>query len=102
MHVFKHWLAAATSEEIDELAAAVGTSRKYLQALASEGKTYSREANNTLAKRIEVAARPITKRAGGRLPIVLRTDLNSGCRACEFAEKCLGQAAIASHFRIEG
>ena len=100
MQVFKSWLKLATTEEIDELATAADTSRAYLHALASDGRTYSREASNAMAIRIEKAAAPISARSGGRLPRVLRTDLNAGCRGCEYAEKCLGQAAIASHFRV--
>lgn len=100
MQVFKQWMSLATSAEIDELAASAGTSRAYLYALASEGKSYSREADNGLAGRIERAAEGITRRAGGRLPKVLRTDLNAECRVCSYAEKCLGADAIKSHFRV--
>lgn len=36
----------------------------------------------------------------GRLPIVYRTDIVPACRACEFAQKCLGERAVVSEFPI--
>jgi len=100
MHVLKQWMALATTAEIEELAREAGTSRNYLYQLCHDDKPHGREASNVLAARIERAAEVITRRSGGRLPHVLRTDLNAGCRSCEYARKCLGDAAIASHFRV--
>lgn len=94
------WMRLATTEEQEELATAAGTSRLYLYQLASDNPTVTREASPDLARRIELAAEPIRKRSKRRLPKLLRTDLNSACRACEFAQRCLGREAVASEFRI--
>lgn len=94
------WMRLATTEEQEELAAGAGTSRLYLYQLASDNPAVTREASPDLAKRLELAAEPIRKRSKGRLPKLLRTDLNSACRACEFAQRCLGRDAVASEFRI--
>jgi hypothetical protein len=89
------WLRAATVEERQELAdAAASGSINSLEQYAGGHRQCSAEK----AIAIEQAAAPITKRSKGRLPRVLRTDLSAACRGCEFARRCLGQAADASDF----
>ena len=49
---------------------------------------------------IERATKAMAKASKGRLPVVYRTDVVEACRGCEYAQKCLGERAVASHFPI--
>lgn len=101
MSQLKAWMRLATPAEQHTLALSAGTSRIYLYHLANDQANYGRSASPELAKRIELAAVPINAE-NPRLPRLLRTDLAKACRECEFAERCLGSAAIAeSEFRVE-
>lgn len=93
MKNLKAWMRIASTDEQIALAKAAGTSRGYLYHLANDTKSYAREANPKLARRIEAAAETING-LNPRLPRILRTDLNSACRECDFAEKCLGRDVI--------
>ena len=97
----KLWMRAATPSEQEVLASKTGTSRSYLYHLsASEEKNYSREPKPKLAAAIERVSADMHKASNGRLPRVYRTDLVTACRECEFAQKCLGSAAVRSDFPI--
>lgn len=97
----KQWLRAATPADLAALAAAVGTSALYIRHLsAGEDKLYHREPRAALAAAIERETLAMSKASAGRLPVVYRTDLNSTCRQCAFARKCLGEdVTTAGEFR---
>lgn len=85
----KEWMRLATTDEQEELAFDAGTSRQQLYALSAlPSSSMYRRASNELAGRIEDAAKPIIKRAGGRLPSLTRGDLNYGCADCPYFKKC--------------
>lgn len=96
------WMLAATPDEHRILAERVGTSKAYLHHLsAGEDSNYRREPKASLAAAIERETKAMHRASGGRLPAVYRTDLNSTCRECEFARKCLGESvATRSEFQI--
>lgn len=96
MSTMKLWMQAATPVQQEDLAARAKTSRQYLYHLAGG----FRDAGPELAKRIELATKEMNAETKGALPIVYRTDLNSACRECEFAHKCLGPAAVVSEFKF--
>lgn len=97
----KAWLNAATTAERELLAKNTGTSAQYLSHIAvNDDKLYKREPKPALAAAIERETKAMAKASKGRLPVVLRTDLVTACRNCEFAQKCLGDRATASQFPI--
>jgi transcriptional regulator with XRE-family HTH domain len=96
MTSMKQWMQAATPVQQFDLAKRAGTSRNYLYHLAGN----FRDASAELAQRIERACLEMHKETKGALPKVYRTDLNNACRGCDFAQKCLGQAAVASEFNF--
>jgi DNA-binding transcriptional regulator YdaS (Cro superfamily) len=96
MSVFKHWMRAATPEEQDILAKRAGTTRAYLYHISSE----IRQASPELASAIERATAAMHTESKGRLPKIYRTDLSKACAACDFAQKCLGAAAVRAEFPI--
>lgn len=97
----KAWLNAATTAERETLARNCGTSAQYLAHIAvNDDKAYKREPKPSLAAAIERETRAMSKATKGRLPAVLRTDLVAACRACPYAQKCLGDAATAGEFPI--
>ena len=101
MNVMKLFMRAATPAEQDLLAQQCGTSRSYLYHLsASEEKSYAREPKPKLAAAIERVSAEMHRSSKGRLPRIYRTDLVTACRGCEFAQKCLGAAAVRSDFPI--
>lgn len=94
MTTMKLWMRLASTAQQEDLAQRAGTSRAYLYHLAGG----FREASPELAQRIEQASFAMHRETRRKLPKVYRTDLNSGCKACEYAARCLGPAAIASEF----
>jgi hypothetical protein len=102
MNALKQFMTAASGTEQEELAAAASTSRAYLYRLANSGTAYARTAKAELAAAIEAKTLAMSKSSKGRLPVVYRTDLNPGCRACPYAQRCLGARATASQFEILG
>lgn len=97
----KAFLNAATAGEREALAVAVGTSCQYLAHLAvNEDRNYRREPKIGLAAGIERETIALAKTSKGRLPVVLRTDLVEGCRACPYAQKVLGERGVRSEFQI--
>lgn len=97
----KAWLNAATPAERETLAKLVNTSVQYLSHVAvNEDKAYRREPKIPLAAGIERETAAMARVSKGRLPVVLRTDLVEGCRACPYARKALGERALQSEFAI--
>lgn len=94
-------MQAATTAEQELLAKRAGTSKAYLYHLsAGETTNYKREPKPALAAAIERETIGMAKASKGRLPVVYRTDLVQACRECSFAQRCLGEKAVASHFPI--
>lgn len=101
MNRLKQWMDAASGPEQEELARRAATSRQYLYRLAAPGDLlYAREARPALAAAIEEATALMHRESKGRLPRVYRTDLNSACRGCAFAAKCLGNAIVPAEFKV--
>lgn len=92
----KAWMSSATVDEQSTLAKRAGTSRGYLYQLAGG----HRQASADLGAVIERETRVMHRASKGRLPIVYRTDIVPACRACEFAQRCLGERAVVSEFPI--
>jgi DNA-binding transcriptional regulator YdaS (Cro superfamily) len=93
---FAAWMAAATPSEQEYLADQVETSRATLYQYSSGHRTCSAERGAD----IERVTREMAKTSKGRLSVVLRTDLVPACRACPYAQKCLGDDALRSHFPV--
>ena len=93
MKNLKTWMRVATTAEQQALADGAKTTRTYLYHLASDTKSYAREPSPDLARRLEGAAIPINAK-NPLLPRLLRVDLNTQCRECDFALKCLGKQII--------
>ncbi len=89
----KVWMVAATVQEQEELAAAVGTTRGNLYQYAGG----HRSAGAERAGAIERASAAMHKASKGRLPRLYRTDLAKACGECPFAKKCIG---VVSEFPI--
>ena len=81
----KAWMAAATVEEQEQMAALAETTRSMLYQYVKNRKPSAEK-----AAKIEAATMQMAKGSKGRLPIVYRTDLSSACAQCQFARKCLG------------
>ena len=96
MNSLKLWMRAATPDEQELLAERAGTSRQYLYQLSGNFRVCSAE----LGSAIERETKAMAKASKGRLPTVYRTDLVPACRACEYAQRCLGPRAVASEFPI--
>jgi hypothetical protein len=100
MNVIKQWMRLATKGEQIALADKAGTTRAYLYHLAGgKDAKYGREPMPVLAAALEKASAEMHK-ANKTLPRIYRTDLVTACRQCEFAQKCLGAAAVRSDFPI--
>lgn len=96
MNIFKIWMRAATPEEQDLLADALGTSRNMLYQISGGFKSVSAErgiAIEKLTERMHIASL-------GRLPRIYRTDMVETCRGCEFARQCLGASADRAEFKV--
>ena len=92
----KAWMAAATVEEQETLAARVGTTRGMLYQYAGGHRTASAER----AGAIERATAEMNKASKGRRPKIYRTDLSEACLSCEYAQRCLKGQAVVSEFPI--
>ena len=93
-NAFKLWMDAATPQQQEDLAAHLETTRPVLYHYSS--KFYQMGPDR--AGKIERYTLALHKESGGKMPKVYRTDLNAACRDCEFAAKCLGEAAVVSSF----
>ncbi len=81
MHsTLKQWIISATAAEINNLAAAAGTSVAYLHQIASG----HRRASACTAGAITDAANEI-RRGDERLPVLRRSDLCEACGQCPHA-----------------
>ncbi len=96
--IVKHWMSLATVEEQQLLAERAGTSRGYLYQLSGG----HRQASAELGAAIERESKVMAKASKGRLPVIYRTDIVAACRACDFAQRCLGERAVVSEFPIVG
>lgn len=92
----KIFMRAATPDEQETLAKRAGTSRGMLYLVSSGHRNFGPEK----AAEIERVTRVMHRASKGRLPRIYRTDLASACAACEYAQKCLGSAAVRSEFPI--
>lgn len=92
MTALKIWMQKASTKEQQELARRAKTSRAYLYVMANQDSQHSREPRPRLAAKIEHATVAMREK-NPKLPPVLRTDLNSDCRQCEYARKCLAAKA---------
>ena len=100
MNQLKIWMDAASHEEKALLAELAGTSIGNLNQIAGGYRTGGAAAVRAgLARRIEKAAGAVAKR-NRALPPLVRTDLSSECRECDFAQRCLGMKSAASGFDI--
>jgi DNA-binding transcriptional regulator YdaS (Cro superfamily) len=96
VNIFKTWMKSATPGEQKLLADELDTSREYLYQLSGG----FRKASPERGAAIEVASARMHEASAGRLPRIYRTDMVEACRNCEFARKCLGNAATRSEFPI--
>ena len=96
MNAFKVWMEAASPEQQQRLADHLGTTRPVLYHYSSKFYQMSPER----ARKVEGFTIALHKETKGELPKVYRTDLNGACRECEFAAKCLGEAAVVSEFEF--
>lgn len=104
MNTLKVWMRLATKPERHRLAELAQTSVNYLYFLSNPKKKYGRTPSAELAQRLEEASDKIrneSAEARNRLPRLLRTDLSPTCSGCSFAQRCLGDAAIASEFEYQ-
>lgn len=94
--VLRQWIAqlaaAGVSHRLVMLAKQARTTREYLYHVAAgpSAKRY-REPSPDLAARVEKASADLHRVYGH--PPLLRTDLSSVCRACPYAQRCLGSDA---------
>lgn len=96
MNMLSLWMRTATADEQNLLAERAGTSRGYLYQLSGG----HREASAALGAAIETTSLEMAKASEGRLPELYRTDLVEACRACPYAQKCLGTKAVRGDFPI--
>ncbi len=89
-------MLAATPEEQDRLAAAVGSTRNMLYQYAGG----HRQASAERAGQIERVTAEMHRESRGRLPRIDRTDISAAGLQCEYARKCLGARAVVSEFPI--
>ena len=94
----KLWMRQATPDEQETLAKRAGTSRGMLYLVSSGHRNFSPEK----AAQIERATKVMHRASKGRLPLIYRTDLAAACAGCEYAQKCLGAAAMRAEFPIVG
>jgi len=90
------WMRAATHDERDYLAEKLGTSVGMLQQYAGG----HRQPSAAVAGEIERITTEMHEWSVGRLPRVVRTDVNQACRLCPYAQKALGDRAVVSDFPI--
>lgn len=96
------WMETADVEEQKQLALLAGTTVGTLQQIAGSYRTSGvATVRSGLAGRLERAADTL-RRKNKNLPPLVRTDLSPECRECEFAQRCLKAAAVASDFSIVG
>jgi hypothetical protein len=96
VNIFKLWMRAATPDEQELMAQAIGTSRGMLYQISGGHATVSAERGIL----VERTAARMHRESKGRLPLIYRTDLVEACRGCDFAQKCLGNRAVRADFPV--
>jgi len=81
MSALKEWMAVATNEEKEFLAATAGTTVGYLRQVAGGYRDYSVKAG--LAQRIEIAAGAL-REVNPTLPEIKQVDLCVDCVGCKY------------------
>lgn len=87
MNPLKRWMAAATPEEQQLLAAAAETSRAMLYQYSSPESTGRRPSADKGGK-LAAASLVLHETSGGRLPVLTRGDLVEACAQCEHFRAC--------------
>jgi DNA-binding transcriptional regulator YdaS (Cro superfamily) len=93
---FNAWMRQATSSEQAMLADKINSSVGMLYQYSSGARRMSTER----AAAVERVTKEMARASKGRLPVVYRTDTSEACRACPYAQKCLGDIAVASEFPV--
>lgn len=97
MRAFLH---AASNDEVAEVATLAGTTPGTLNQIAGSYRTEGKpQVRSGLAGRIQNAVADV-RRKNKALPIVLKTDLSSECRECEYAQKCLRDSVLKGEFNV--
>ncbi len=100
MNQMKLWIQVADTGELAKLALLSGTTVGTIQQIAGSYRTDGEPTvRSGLAGRIANAS-DMLRRSNKKLPRIVRTDLSPECRECEYAQRCLKQAAVASDFGI--
>lgn len=100
MNQLKMWMAEASPAEKAALAELADTTLGSLHQIAGGYRTGGPASVRAgLARKLERAAFLLSK-SNKNLPQLLRTDLSSECRECEFAQRCLGKKAVTSGFDV--
>jgi hypothetical protein len=90
------WMRAATADEQELLAVNAGTTRGHLYQVSNAHRSFSPEKAADVARESE----KMHKASAGRLPILYVTDLADACAGCQYAQRCLGAAAVRSEFQV--
>jgi hypothetical protein len=90
------WMRAATADEQELLAVNAGTTRGHLYQVSNGHRYFSPEKAADVARESEKMHRA----SGKRLPILYVTDLADACAKCQYAQKCLGSAAVRADFSV--
>jgi hypothetical protein len=93
--MLKLFMTQASSAEQLRLAELAGTTRGMLYQVSSGFRSFG----PVKAAAIERASAVLTKE-NPQLPRLYRTDLADACASCDFAQKCLGPAAVRAEFPI--
>lgn len=97
MRAFLH---AASTEEIAEVATLAGTTPGTLNQIAGSYRTEGKpQVRSGLAGRIQNAVGKVRLK-NKSLPTVLKTDLSSECRECEYAQRCLKDTVVKGEFNV--
>lgn len=97
------FISRATLAEKRDFAKRIGSTYAYaIYHLPKSDREGWREPRPELAARIEEVTVAMSRESGGRLPVVWRVELNTACRGCKFAQRCLRDKAIAAEFEVVG
>lgn len=96
----RHFLREASNDEILSVASLAKTTVGTLNQIAGSYRNNGQpQVRSGLAGRIQNAVAEV-RRKNKSLPVVLRTDLSSECRECEYAQRCLKDTVITGEFNI--
>lgn len=94
------FLRAAKPDEVQAVASLAKTTVGTLNQIAGSYRTDGKpQVRSGLAGRIQNAVAEV-RRKNKSLPIVLKTDLSSECRDCEYAQRCLRDTVLKGEFNI--